>query len=102
MDEQQKRQVLEWFRDRVGPITCSVCGHTEFKFEAELTALPVWRAEPRPHLDFSETVPVVMLICTHCASIRLFCATRMGIVAASSLRSPPSDYSSGPGGPSAP
>src|SRR4051812_44999187 len=102
MNAQQKQKVVEWFRARVGMITCSVCGHTEFKFDAELTALPVWRAHPRPHLDFSDTVPVVVLICTHCASIRLFCAARMGIVPASTLRSPPTDYTSDPGGKPAP
>jgi hypothetical protein len=94
MNEHQKRQILEWFR-RMGPITCSVCSHTEFKFDSELTALPVWRGEPHPRLDFYDTVPVVMLICTHCASVRLFCAARMGLVSASSTRSAPSDYTSG-------
>src|SRR4051812_36600294 len=98
MNEHQKRQIVEWFRDRVGPITCSVCSHTEFKFDSELTALPVWRGDPHPRLDFSETVPVVMLICTHCASLRLFCAVRMGLIPASKLRPPPSDYNSAPRG----
>jgi hypothetical protein len=91
MDERQMRQVVDWFRDRVGPITCSVCSHTEFKFDSELTALPVWRGDPHPHLDFSDDVVAVMLICTRCASIRLFSAARMGLTPASTQRSPPSD-----------
>ncbi len=82
MNEQQMGQVLAWFHDRVGAMTCSVCSHTEFKFDSELTAVPVWRNDPRPHLDLSDNVVAVMQICTHCASVRLFSAARMGILPA--------------------
>jgi hypothetical protein len=91
MDEHQMRVIIDWFRARVGTITCSVCSHTEFKFDSELTALPVWRSDPHPHLDFSDDVVAVMLICTHCASIRLFSAARMGITPVSTRRPPPAD-----------
>ena len=94
LTERQMRQILDWFHTRVGAITCSVCSHTEFKFDSELTGLPVWRSDPHPHLDFSDDVVAVMLICTHCASIRLFSAARMGIVPTSTRRAPPSDYTS--------
>jgi hypothetical protein len=93
MNERQMRQVVNWFRTRVGPITCSVCGHRDFKFDSELTGLPVWRSDPHPHLDFSDDVVAVMLICTHCASIRLFSAAGMGITPVSTRRPPPSDVS---------
>jgi hypothetical protein len=92
MNEDQMRQVIDWFRERVGTITCSVCSHTEFKFDSELTALPVWRCDPHPRADFSDAAAAVILICTHCASVRLFSAARMGIMPASARRSPPSDY----------
>lgn len=83
MDEHQKRQVLEWFRTRVGPITCSVCSCTDFKFDSELTSMPVWRGGPHPRADFSDGVAAVMLVCTRCASVRLFSAAPMGILNAS-------------------
>ena len=91
MDEHQMRQVIDWFRARVGPITCSVCGHQDFKFDSELTGLPVWRSDPHPHLDFSDDVVAVMLICTHCASIRFFSAAGMGIAPASTRRPSPTN-----------
>ena len=91
MNEHQMRQVIEWFRTRAWPITCSVCSSSEFKFDSDLTALPVWRSDPHPHLDFSDEVVAVMLICTHCASIRLFSAARMGLTPTSTRRPPPSD-----------
>ncbi len=92
MNEQQMLQILDWFRTRVGMITCSVCSKTDHKFDSELTALPVWRSDPHPHLDFSDDVVAVMLVCTHCASIRLFSAAKMGIIPTSTQRAPLSDY----------
>jgi hypothetical protein len=94
MNEEQLRQVVEWFRSRVGKITCSVCSHTDFKFDAELTALPVWRCDPSPRLDFSDNLAAVILTCTQCASIRLFSAAKMGLIAESLQRLPPTDYTS--------
>lgn len=81
MNEQQMRQVLDWFRSKIGTITCSVCKHTGFKFDSELTAMPVWRCDPNPRLDFDDAVPAVVLHCSHCASMRMFSAERMGIIA---------------------
>ncbi len=90
MNERQMRQVLDWFHTKVGVITCSVCSHTEFKFDSELTSLPVRRGGPRPRADFSDDLAAVMLICTHCASIRLFSAAKMGIIPRSAGKTPPS------------
>ena len=92
MNEDQMRQIVDWFRARVGIITCSVCSGIDHKFDSELTALPVWRSDPHPHLDFSDDVVAVMLVCTHCASIRLFSAAKMGIIPMSMQRAPLSDY----------
>ena len=92
MNEHQMRQILEWFHKRVGLITCSVCSGTDHKFDSELTGLPVWRSDSHPHLDFSDNVVAVMLVCTHCASIRLFSAAKMGIIPTSMQRAPLSDY----------
>ena len=92
MDEHQMHQILDWFRKRVGTITCSVCSGTDHKFDSELTGLPVWRSDSHPHLDFSDNVVAVMLVCTHCASIRLFSAAKMGIIPTSMQRAPLSDY----------
>ena len=97
MDESQMRQVVEWFRARVGPVTCSVCSHTDFKFDAELTALPVWRDKPHPHADVSDGTPAVVVICSHCGSLRLFSAAKIGITSAST-RTPPSDLARPHGG----
>jgi hypothetical protein len=101
MDERQMRQVLDWFHTRVGTITCSVCSHTEFKFDSELTALPVWRGGPNPHLDYSDDVVAVMLTCTHCASLRLFSAAKMGIIPTPTrpARTPPPSDPAPPRGP---
>lgn len=91
MNEQQMRQVLDWFRTRVKTITCSVCHHTGFKFDSELTAMPVWRCDPTPRLDFNDAVPAVVLHCSHCANIRMFSAEKMGIIPTPADRIQPTD-----------
>jgi hypothetical protein len=91
MNEQQMRQVLDWFHTKVGSITCSVCKHTGFKFDAELTTMPVWRCDPHPRVDFTNGSPAVILICSHCANFRLFSAERMGLIPTSTVRAEPTD-----------
>ena len=80
MDEHQKHRVIDWLRTKVGPITCSVCSSPDYKIDSELTSLPVWLSEPEPHVTFVDSVVVVILICADCANIRLFSASRMGII----------------------
>jgi hypothetical protein len=79
MNEQQMRKVLDWFRHHIGPITCSVCSQTDFKIDSELTTLPVWRIGPPSGVNFADGVPAVMVTCSHCASVRLFSAAKMGL-----------------------
>jgi hypothetical protein len=94
MSEHQMRQILDWFHSRVGRITCSVCGHMDFKFDSELTAMPVWRSDGNPRVDFSDDIAAVILSCTNCASIRFFSAEKMGLIPTATQRAPATDLPS--------
>lgn len=80
MDEQQKRLILEWMHTRVGPFSCEVCSHVQFKVDSELAMLPFARTGAARAVDLSDCLPFVVVSCAHCANVRLFHALEMGLI----------------------
>jgi len=78
LTEQQKQQVIEFLKKRVGNTSCPECQNADLKIGDRLTALCTMTEENKAHpVEFYRLVP---LTCHFCGYVRLFDAKAVGIV----------------------
>ena len=78
LSDQQKQQVREFLKQRVGNTACPECQNSELHIEDRLTALCTLTEENRAHPV--EFFPLVPLTCHYCGYTRVFSAKVIGLV----------------------
>ena len=78
LNDQQKHQILDFLKKRVGNTSCPECQNADLRVADRLTALCTMTEENKAHpVEFYRLVP---LTCPYCGYVRLFDAKIIGLI----------------------
>jgi hypothetical protein len=79
LDDQQRDSIQAWMASKSPSPICPSCGQPGPYVAGDVIA-PFIIGGPGGEVVMGVTVPMVPIICTHCAFVRLYSAVVMGIV----------------------
>jgi predicted nucleic-acid-binding Zn-ribbon protein len=78
LDDEQRLKVARWFKSKKVNPTCPSCGHNEWQLGDIIMAMPL--KEGVGLVVGGSQIPMVQVICTNCAYVRLYAAMPFGLL----------------------